>query len=95
MRLQDAVAGSVDAENHRLFHWILSIAAALAVPILPFLVFGELAESQMAHWLDLSDSPVTAAALVIGLLLITIPTESGSGPFSPSFIPPRTRVARR
>jgi uncharacterized membrane protein YdjX (TVP38/TMEM64 family) len=58
----------VDAKNHRLFRWILLIAAALAVPILPFLMFGESAESQMASWLDLSDSPGTAAALVIGLL---------------------------
>ncbi len=56
------------SENHRLFHWILLITAALAVPILPFLMFGESAESQMAHWLDLSKSPGTAATLVIGLL---------------------------
>lgn len=68
MRLQDAVVAAVDDKNLRLFHWILLIAAALAVPILPFLVFGESVESQMAHWLDLSESPGTAAALVIGLL---------------------------
>lgn len=68
MRSQDAVVAAVDDKNLRLFHWILLIAAALAVPILPFFVFGESAESQMAHWLDLSESPGTTAALVIGLL---------------------------
>jgi len=56
------------SENHRLIHWILLITAALAVPTLPFLMFGESAESQMTHWLDLSKSPGTAATLVIGLL---------------------------
>ena len=58
----------MDAKNHRLFRWILLITAALAVPIVPFLVFGESAGLQMASWLDLSDSPGTAATLVIGLL---------------------------
>jgi len=51
-----------------MFRWILLIAVALAVPILPFLIFGDSAESQISRWLDLSESPGTAAALVIGLL---------------------------
>ncbi len=68
----------MDAGNHRLFHWILLIAVALAVPIVPFLVFGESAESKTARWLNFSDSRGAAAVLVIGLLAgdIVLPVPS-------------------
>lgn len=56
----------------RLFRWLLLVAIALAVPILPFLAFGESVESQIEGWLDRSLSPVTAAALVVGLLATDI-----------------------
>jgi uncharacterized membrane protein YdjX (TVP38/TMEM64 family) len=54
--------------KHRIFFWILLVAVAIAVPIVPFLLFGESAELQMSRWLDVSDSPKMAAALVVGLL---------------------------
>ncbi len=55
-----------------LFRWLLLIAVVLAVPIVPFLGFGESAETQIAGWLDNSLSPGAAAALVIGLLAADI-----------------------
>lgn len=48
------------------------VAVVLAIPIVPFLVFGDSAESQIAAWLDASLSPGTAAALVVGLLAVDI-----------------------
>jgi uncharacterized membrane protein YdjX (TVP38/TMEM64 family) len=51
---------------------MLLIAVVLAVPILPFLWFGDAAESQMTAWLDASMSPSMAAGLVIGLLATDI-----------------------
>lgn len=56
----------------RLFRWFLLVAIVLAVPILPFLAFGESAESQIEGWLNRSLPPVTAAALVVGLLAADI-----------------------
>lgn len=47
---------------------MLVLALALAVPIVPFLWFGEAAEARFAEWLDRSTSPGVSAALVIGLL---------------------------
>lgn len=44
------------------------LALALAVPIVPFLWFGEAAEARFIAWLDRSTSPGVSAALVIGLL---------------------------
>jgi len=57
---------------------MLWIVVAMAVPIVPFLIFGDLAEVRIAGWLDLSQSPGTAAALVIGLLAgdILLPVPS-------------------
>jgi uncharacterized membrane protein YdjX (TVP38/TMEM64 family) len=62
----------LSTERSRLFRWMLLITVALAVPILPFLGFGESAESQIADWLDASLSPSVAAAMVIGLLAADI-----------------------
>jgi uncharacterized membrane protein YdjX (TVP38/TMEM64 family) len=58
----------VNAKRHRLLFWILLTAAALAVPIVPFLVCGESLETRMADWLALAQSRQAIAALVIGLL---------------------------
>jgi uncharacterized membrane protein YdjX (TVP38/TMEM64 family) len=58
----------VDAKRHRLLFWILLTAAALAVPIVPFLACGESLETRMAGWLSVAQSPQAIAALVIGLL---------------------------
>jgi uncharacterized membrane protein YdjX (TVP38/TMEM64 family) len=57
---------------------MLVIAVALAIPILPFLGFGESAESHITNWLDTSLSHGAAAALVIGLLAtdIVLPVPS-------------------
>lgn len=55
-----------------LLRWLLLIAVVLAVPILPFLVFGESTESQIEGWLDRSLSPRIAVALVVGLLAADI-----------------------
>jgi len=59
---------SLNEKKSSLFRWLLLIAVVLAVPIAPFLVFGDSAETQIATWLDSSLSPETAAVLVIGLL---------------------------
>lgn len=47
---------------------MLLIAVMLAIPILPFLAFGDSAESRIASWLDRSPSPGVSATMVIGLL---------------------------
>lgn len=62
----------------RLFRGLLLIAIVLAVPILPFLAFGESAESQIEGWLDRSLPPIAAVVLVIGLLAtdIVLPVPS-------------------
>jgi uncharacterized membrane protein YdjX (TVP38/TMEM64 family) len=60
------------SDNHRLFRWMLLIALVLAIPVIPFLAFGDSAESRIAGWLDGSLSPGAAAALVIGLLAADI-----------------------
>lgn len=59
-------------EGARLLRQMCWIALVLAVPIVPFLVFGEAAESQMIGWLDASRSPGRIAALVMGLLAVDV-----------------------
>lgn len=49
----------------RLSVWLVVF---LAIPILPFVAFGEVMEQRFANWLDATLSPGTAATLVIGLL---------------------------
>ena len=51
---------------------MLVIAVVLAIPILPFLGFGESAESRITNWLDTSLSRGAAVAVVIGLLATDI-----------------------
>jgi len=48
------------------------IALALAVPVVPFLLFGPSLEEQIEGWLDASLSPATVAAIVVGLLAVDI-----------------------
>jgi uncharacterized membrane protein YdjX (TVP38/TMEM64 family) len=47
---------------------LLLIAIVLAIPILPFLGFGETLEARMTGWLSGTLPPATVAWLVIGLL---------------------------
>lgn len=51
---------------------ILLIAIVLAVPVLPFLGFGESLERQIGGWLEQSVPPVVAAGLAMGLLAADI-----------------------
>jgi uncharacterized membrane protein YdjX (TVP38/TMEM64 family) len=62
----------LNVRNNSLLRWMLVLALALAVPILPFLWFGDAAELRFIDWLDRSPSASIAAALVIGLLAVDI-----------------------
>ena len=62
----------MDTEGKRLSRWMLLVTVVLAVPIVPFLVFGDSAESQITSWLDASLPPCMVAALVIALLAVDI-----------------------
>jgi len=57
----------------------LLIAAVLAVPIVPFLFFGEALEARITGWLDSALSPSTVAIAVVGLLssdiLLPVPSS--------------------
>lgn len=55
-------------EGKRSLRWLLLIAAVLAVPIVPFVIFGDALESQIGGWLDDALPPWSVALLVIGLL---------------------------
>jgi uncharacterized membrane protein YdjX (TVP38/TMEM64 family) len=54
------------------------IAVVLAIPILPFLGFGDSLENRISSWLDGSLPPAWAATLVVGLLAsdILLPVPS-------------------
>jgi uncharacterized membrane protein YdjX (TVP38/TMEM64 family) len=60
------------------FRQLLLIAAVLAVPIVPFLFFGETLEDRITDWLNSRLSPGTVAVAVIGLLAsdILLPVPS-------------------
>ncbi len=60
------------SESKHLFRLLAWIAVVLAIPILPFLGFGESLESRMTAWLDTAVSPGTVAGAVIGLLATDI-----------------------
>lgn len=62
----------MNVNNCHWFRWMLVIAVVLAVPILPFLWFGQAAALQVTDWLDRSCPPGIAAASVIGLLAVDI-----------------------
>ncbi|MCE5302034.1 MAG: VTT domain-containing protein, partial [Planctomycetaceae bacterium] len=55
-----------------LLRWLLAIAAALAVPIVPFIWFGASADLRIAEWLKDPLSPALAATSVIVLLAADI-----------------------
>ena len=62
----------MNVKANPLLRWMLVLALALAVPIVPFLWFGEAAEAQFLAWLDRSSSPGVNAALVVALLAVDI-----------------------
>jgi len=66
---------SVPAHLVRSLLWI---AAVLAVPIVPFFIFGPALEDRITGWLDASMSPGIVALAVIGLLAsdILLPVPS-------------------
>ena len=51
---------------------LILLALVLAVPIIPFLLFGPSLEEQITGWLDASLSPGALAALIVGLLAADI-----------------------
>lgn len=61
------------------FRQLLLIAAVLAVPIVPFLFFGEVLEARITGWLNSEVSPSTVAIAVFGLLssdiLLPVPSS--------------------
>ena len=64
--------------SHQLVRRLLLIAAVLAVPVVPFLFFGDTLETRITEWLDAELSPGTVAWAVIGLLAsdILLPVPS-------------------
>lgn len=64
--------------SRRLVRQLLLIAAVLAIPIVPFLVFGEKLEARITSWLSAELSPGTVAIAVIGVLAsdILLPVPS-------------------
>ena len=56
------------SEGQHLFRLLLLVAIVLAIPILPFLGFGEALEARMTGWLSDTLPPTTVTILVIGLL---------------------------
>ncbi len=61
---------------------ILTVAIALLIPVVPFLIFGAWMESTIIDWLEnsfVSDRPLTVAAITTGLLasdiLLPIPSS--------------------
>jgi uncharacterized membrane protein YdjX (TVP38/TMEM64 family) len=55
--------------SHGLVRQLLLIAAVLAIPVVPFLIFGERLEARIADVLSLDLSPGTVAVAVFGLLV--------------------------
>jgi len=51
---------------------IVLIALVLAIPVVPFLVFGESLEARMESWLDATLPKTVVAAWVMGLLAIDV-----------------------
>ena len=64
--------------SRHLVRQLLLIAAVLAIPIVPFLVFGEKLEARITGWLGAELSPGTVAITVIGVLAsdILLPVPS-------------------
>jgi len=66
------------APVHGLVRRLILLAALLAIPIIPFLIFGEWFEARIADWLRQGLSPVAVSAAVFGLLAgdILLPVPS-------------------
>ena len=77
-RLENGDAPRVQKRGASPFRQLLLIAAVLAVPIVPFLFFGEELEARITVWLNTELSPSTVAIAVIGLLAgdILLPVPS-------------------
>jgi uncharacterized membrane protein YdjX (TVP38/TMEM64 family) len=58
---------------------LLILAAALAVPIVPFLAFGDALEAKVTAWLDPPPVPATVALVTVGVLaadvLLPVPSS--------------------
>lgn len=58
---------------------LLFLTAALAVPIVPFLAFGDALEAKVATWLDPPPAPSTVALVTVGVLasdvLLPVPSS--------------------
>jgi uncharacterized membrane protein YdjX (TVP38/TMEM64 family) len=61
-------AASVIQNMRNLLKPLLLIALVLAVPVLPFLGFGQWMETEVQRWAQTADQPGTVAAVVVGLL---------------------------
>lgn len=57
---------------HHLFRPLLLVTLVLLVPIVPFVLFGDELEAQIAAWLTPAPPPGTLAALVAGVLAVDI-----------------------
>jgi uncharacterized membrane protein YdjX (TVP38/TMEM64 family) len=68
----------MNSEKKIVYRWLVLIAVVLAIPILPFLGFGDSLENRISSWLDGSLPPAWAATLVVGLLAsdILLPVPS-------------------
>lgn len=64
--------------NDHLVRQLLLITAVLAIPVVPFLFFGERLEARITGWLSAELSPGTVAITVIGVLAsdILLPVPS-------------------
>ena len=64
--------------SHGLVRQLLLIAALLAIPVIPFLIFGERLEARIANWFSLELPPGNVAVAVFGLLAgdILLPVPS-------------------
>jgi len=59
-------------EGKSSFRLLALIAVVLAIPILPFLGFGESLETRMTAWLNTAMPPGAVAGMVVGLLATDI-----------------------
>jgi uncharacterized membrane protein YdjX (TVP38/TMEM64 family) len=68
----------VKPDSKSFIHLCVWTAVIVAIPILPFLGFGEALEARFTSWLDAALPPSTVATLVIGLLAgdIVLPVPS-------------------
>lgn len=62
-----------------LRRWLLALVLVLAVPIVPFVAFGDVLPQRMAAWLEVDVPPATLASLVVLVLasdlLLPVPSS--------------------